>query len=1051
MPHAMNYRRRSFIATCSAFTIGMMLSLIPARSWGDTGGNQPIAPTGGGVTYDLSQALIFSKVLYYVNSQYYDQTRTNPRRMLLGALDYLQREIPEILVEHLPERDPKVVRVHVGSQDKLFSIERVDTPWTLRSTAKEIFKFIQPNLSPVPPEDSNRRLVNIEISASNGMLYTLDPHSVLLDVDAFKDMRTAPAGATGGTGLVIETDHPSGRILIKKPMADTPAMRAGLKPGDHIARIGNESTANMTLQEVVNRLRGGVGAPVDIYVERAGLSTPRKFTIRRDYIRPPAIDPPANILVAPVVGAKAGAKIGYLRLVSFTFNADVEVAKALAFFEREKVNGIVLDLRANPGGLYDQAKKVADAFIGSGVIVSMVGAGGTGARRKDEMATGHGNTKIPLAVLVSHKSASATEIVAAAIKSLDRGIVIGETTFGMGSVQMLFDIPSPVFSGKFGERESLGLKLTTAQFLTPGDVSIQNVGVTPDIQLDKMRVEKRGDQARVNLQPSTHRRKESDYVWRLENPTAQQGGRPLDTLSYLYVPPSNKDQGHVDSEDDQAPNIDEPETDDFDDATIDYPIEFARDLVAQVKSARRQDLLTESKQLLGRARAEQDRNLQAAMKKLGIDWSQAPESSDASVETSLTIVGGDDKVKAGQTIQLRGTVKNLGTTTVYRARAVLHCDNLLFDESEMVFGKIAPGATKTYDLAIKMPRYSLTRTDIIRAQFFGQGKLRASGAEMTLNIEGKPRPLFAYAYQTIDDVGGNRDGRVQRGERVRTLVRVKNIGTGAALRTQATVRNGAGQDGILITAGRFETNDLAPGETKDFSFVYEVTDDFKPDEYKLELTIADAVLGESVSDIIKVKISPPDAETLAPDKVSLTVRQADVALREAPEADGLVLGYPNPGSVFSGTGKIGDYYRVDIEPGRQAFVAMSDVTRGGRGRPSYLPAWHTTPPILSVSAPTVVTGPVVHIKGSATDNTEIKYVYVQVWNRESKLPPKKVFYLPNRGDKTHLAFETDVPLWPGSNLIQVFAHQGGQIQSTQNLAVFRRTSSSTDEARPASR
>jgi hypothetical protein len=258
-------------------------------------------------------------------------------------------------------------------------------------------------------------------------------------------------------------------------------------------------------------------------------------------------------------------------------------------------------------------------------------------------------------------------------------------------------------------------------------------------------------------------------------------------------------------------------------------------------------------------------------------------------------------------------------------------------------------------------------------------------------------------------------------------------------------------EGILISAGRFETSDLAPGETKDFSFVYEVTNDFKPDEYKLELTIADAVLGESVSDIIKVKISPPDADTLAPDKASLSVRQTDVALREAPEADGLVLGYPNPGSVFPGTGKIGDFYRVDIEPGRQAFVAISDVTRGGRGRPSYLPTWHATPPILSVSAPTVVASPFVHIKGGAADNTEVKYLYVRVWSPKSKLPPKKVFYLPNKGEKTHLTFETDVPLWPGSNLIQVFAHQGGQIQSTQSLMVFRRTSSTTDEARPATR
>jgi carboxyl-terminal processing protease len=408
-------------------------------------------------------------------------------------------------------------------------------------------------------------------------------------------------------------------------------------------------------------------------------------------------------------------------------------------------------------------------------------------------------------------------------------------------------------------------------------------------------------------------------------------------------------------------------------------------------------------------------------------------------------VGGEAKVGAGQSIKIRGLVKNTGNTTVHRVRAVLRSDNLLFDENEMVFGKITPGATKTYDLAVKVPRNSLTRTDVIRAEFSGQGKLRSQGAEMTLNIEGKARPLFAYAYQTIDDVAGNRDGLVQRGERVRTVVRIKNIGTGASLRTEAIVRNGAGQEGILISAGRFEAKDLAPGATRDFSFVYEVGNDFQGDEYQLELMVADTVLGESISDKIKVKIAPAAAATPASDDVQLAAIRADVSLRESPAADALVLGYANAGSVFHGTGKIGDFYRVDIESGRQAFVAAADVTRGGSGSPAYRQKWDATPPLLTVSAPTVVAGNVVHIKGNATDNTEVKDIYVRVWNRESKMPPKKVFYLPNRGEKTRLAFETDVPLWPGSNLIQVFAREGNEVQSVQTLMVLQRPNPSVSQ------
>jgi carboxyl-terminal processing protease len=403
----------------------------------------------------------------------------------------------------------------------------------------------------------------------------------------------------------------------------------------------------------------------------------------------------------------------------------------------------------------------------------------------------------------------------------------------------------------------------------------------------------------------------------------------------------------------------------------------------------------------------------------------------------LALAGGEAKVGAGQSIKIRGSVKNTGTTTVYRVRAVLRSDNLLFDENEMVFGKIAPGATKTYDLAVKVPRNSYTRTDVIRAEFSGQGKLRANSADMTLNIEGKLRPLFAYAYQTVDDVAGNRDGRVQKGERVRTIVRVKNIGAGTSLHTEAIVRNGAGQEGILISAGRFETKNLAPGATKDFAFVYEVGNDFSGDEYQLELMVADTVLGESISDKIKIKIAAPGPAP-TPDDGTVTASKANVALRESPDPGALVLGYADKGSSFHSTGKLGDYSRIDLESGRPAFVATADVARGGGGSPSYRQQWDATPPLLTVSAPTVVAGNTVHVQGTATDNTEVKDIYLRVWNRESKLPPKKVFYLPNKGDKTRLSFETDVPLWPGSNLIQVFARESNEVQSVQTLMVLQR-------------
>ena len=990
--------------------------------------------------YDLSQLPVITKTLFYVRENYFDKSRFDHRRMLVGALDFLQRDVPEIIIDRFPERDPRQVKVRVAGQEQTFSIEKVDSPWSMRSVLQDIFKFVQPNLQPVAGKDEARRLLEVEITAANGMLYTLDPHSVLLDVESFKEMRTQTQGKFGGLGIHIAMD-PKGRIIVRKPMPDTPASKAGIKAKDHIARINNESTMNMTLNEAVERLRGDVGAPVDVYIERSGVEGPKKFTIVRDIIRPPALEA-SRILNVPASGGQPAAKVGYFKISQFNANTDRDLGETMANFEKEKVKGIIMDLRGNPGGLYDQAQKVADAFIDSGVLVSMVGVGGS--QRKDEPASRNGNTKVPLAVLVNQYSASASEIVAGAVKNLDRGVVIGETTFGKGSVQMLFDIPSPVSTGGKGEDERLGLKLTTAQYLTPGDLSIQGVGVTPDVDLVRLRVEKHNDETDIQLQRSSRRRQESDYEWHLDHPSALKGTKPGEVVSYLYVPPpglERRPDPDEETEGEEGAAEEEDEAEDveaLEENYVDFPMQFARDLLAQAKASRRKEMLQGGKAFFEKVRAEEDKKLGAALEKMGVDWSQGPANPpQGQVQVTLSTPGTDSKVQAGAKVKLRGTVKNVGTTPVHRVHALLKSDTF-FDENEMVFGKIAPGESKSFDLTVKVSKGTLTRTDLIRANVFAQGQLRANTAELALNLIGKQRPLFAYAYQTVDDVKGNQDGRVQVGEKVRLLVKVKNIGPGPSVKTEAILRNGPGQQGILISAGRFEAKDLAPGATKLFSFIYDVGSEFKGDEYQLELMVGDSVLGESVTDKIKIKVasSPVTVESATG---TVSVARNDVVLREAPGADALALGKAGSGSAFKVTGKAGTFTRVELEPGRPAFVATTDVKAGGSPKLNFQPAWQVTPPVLAVNAPPVVNGSAVSLKGLVTDDHMVKDLFVRVYNRDSKMPAKKVFYLANRSaDKTRLPFQTDVPLWPGSNIIQVFARETNEVQTVATLIVLQK-------------
>ena len=374
-------------------------------------------------------------------------TRTGsiPSGCWSGALDFVQRDVPEILIDRWPEHDPKQVTVKVNGQQRSFSIERVDAPWSLRTKLQEIFQFVQPNLQPVPEKEESRRLVEIEMAATNGMLYTLDPHSVLLDVETYKDMRTQTQGKFGGLGIVIEMDKKN-RITVKRPMPDTPAIRVGIKAKDHIVRINNESTMNMTLNEAVERLRGDVDTNVDVYVERDTAPGVKKFTITRAFIRPPAIDPPARVLTVPAgpgQAASQGRLLPHAALLGQQRRRPVATRSRCS--RREKVKGIIMDLRGNPGGLYEQAQKVSDAFIESGTLVSMVGVGG--AQRKDETATDSGHEpKVPLAVLVNQNSASASEIVAGRDQEPRprRGHRRGDVRQGLGAGAVRHPVADPV-------------------------------------------------------------------------------------------------------------------------------------------------------------------------------------------------------------------------------------------------------------------------------------------------------------------------------------------------------------------------------------------------------------------------------------------------------------------------------------------------------------------------------------------------------------------------------------------------------------------------------
>ncbi|MBI2092882.1 MAG: PDZ domain-containing protein [Deltaproteobacteria bacterium] len=406
-----------------------------------------------GDDYHLSSANITPKVLKYIQQNYIDQDRIKPAKMLKGALEQIQKSAAEILVTF--DADDRFT-ITIDKAVKKFNPEHISTLDDLWEALKNIYLFIELNYhGTIEPND-------LEYLAIDGMLNVLDPHSSMLTPKIYNEFKIGTKGKFGGIGIVIGSKE--GELTVIAPIEGTPAWRAGIKAGDKIVQIGEESTINMSLTEAVELLRGDIGTDVTISVNRKGKTQPFNVTLKRAIINIDSI----QSAVMPV-GNKS---VGYIKIKNFQENTDKEFSKQLAKLKQSpNFSGLILDMRNNPGGLLNQAVEIADKFLSSGIIVSTRGAGERFIEQ--EPAKEEGTEPLyPLAVLVNEGSASASEIVAGTLQNYKRAIVIGNQTFGKGSVQTVFDL-----------KDGSALKLTVAEYLTAGKNSIQSIGVTPDIKL----------------------------------------------------------------------------------------------------------------------------------------------------------------------------------------------------------------------------------------------------------------------------------------------------------------------------------------------------------------------------------------------------------------------------------------------------------------------------------------------------------------------------------------------------------------------------------------
>lgn len=995
--------------------------------------------------HDATELRVLDWALWNISKYYVEPGRIDPHAMTLAALEALEKDIAEVLVE--PIANGKRARVRVGTAEREFQTGDVEALWAVGPHVREVFRFINRNTE-LTEEDQRKA----EYAIVAGVLGTLDPHTNLLRPDDFEDMKASTKGSFGGLG--IEVGMRDGQITVIRVIDDNPAADAGMKAGDRIVQIEAESTVTLSLNEVVGRLRGPPGSPVTVYVSRAGQSEPLPIKVTRATIRLDSVI--GDVLVSEDPAGKAQ-RVGLVQIPrNFAQTTGKELREKLAAFEREGVSGVILDLRDNPGGLLNAAVEVADAFVSSGTIVSTVGA--TAPAEESKADDRYDFADVPMVVLIDQGSASASEIVAGALRNLGRAVLLGRRSFGKGSVQVLHE-------RKVGDKE-LALKLTIAQYLTPGNISIQSVGVSPDLETVPVWVgedhiayfgRERFDMLREE-QLASHLESQTAKTQRIEH-------GPLYFLDRGSVDPANPGEDKADAKrlEDKAkakakatPLREGDKELDGDARTKilleDPEIRIARDFLLWAPSSDREQLLPKMRDFVEDQKADEAKRIAASLAARGIDWDKGAKPT-AGVPRLLVTTESDrtaNVIKGGDKGTVTVTVKNVGDAPAHMVRAITDSDYRYFDERELLFGRLDPGATKKYSLKLSVGEHELSRTDRIDFHLFEQhGAKLAPGSSTSIDIsaEGLPRPQFAYGYQILDaakkgtEADGNGDGALQVGERVRMRVHVTNTGDGPALDTWLSLRNLAGE-AVFLHTGREHLGEIASGDSKTVELDVEIKK--RPDggEAKLQLSVTDSKVGEALSEKLIFPIRS-DAVELTGGGSAMETNTA-VDLYASPVAPLRVVARADSGVRFKSTGEAGDWVRLDLGDGDFAFARKAQLgSTSGRAKGT-----PTTEPVLEVSPPRVaLMGTItqtedesISLSGKITDEEMVRDVFITVFNPSRNLfgSREKVFYQASPNPETGvLEFAADIPLTPGNNLIEVHARENEDVVAVRRMWVLR--------------
>ncbi len=761
----------------------------------------------------------FRQILMHLQSDYIQPERLkDPRPMLRQALRALENSADEIMIEESTDPLGTTYDILLGRHRERVVEQQVTTPTELGRALERVMRFVEKTYNGETDVD------DLRYAMANGMTSALDPHTNIFTPKQYKDFFTHIEGEICGIGAYIGVRD--GKLLIISPLPNSPAKRTGILPGDEISKIEDESTVSMSTQEAVSRIRGERGSKVTLWIRRKGNAGLLKKSITRDTIQIKSVE---SMLLEN--------DIAYLKVVNFAQNTGASFTEHLNGLTEKaggRLRGVVLDLRDNPGGLLDQAAALADAFLKKGHIVLtgfqgkvFKGTFGVGGYKPMEAADDGAEPVCPIVVLVNQSSASGSEILAGALRYNNRALLLGLPTFGKGSVQQ------PRLLG-----DKSCLKLTVYEYLLPGGVSIQNVGVTPDIALDPAIVEKNEisvfaeDRA---MRERLHRRAITSHFAKKESPF-------LRILHYLDLPDDPVDadavaRSFVVGEFD----LDSPES---------SAVHLACRLILLMPPGEHFDrmrFLTRYWKEIHTIKEEKFTEVVEKLKTVGIDWREGAEPAEPTVDLDVTYeirttTEENDTKKAPDSddeldltpkreVLLKATLKNVGNEPLYRVYALTETDHLtsMYAERELLFGRVKPGQEVTRTTSVKISYFTIPREDTFSIAIRTHGRqtpLLRKMVRIKIPTAGTPRLAATASLLTKD---GTETGTLTLGKEYRLRLAVENVGSTRVYQALTRLKNETEpSQAIFLVRGREVLKELDPGEERTVEFSFSVNG--RPDE-----------------------------------------------------------------------------------------------------------------------------------------------------------------------------------------------------------------------------